>query len=155
MQAEIPDWLLKLAETMRTQNNYATAHPIYCVKERDEFYINDQSDFSIPNSDFVKTVYYNRNDDERTFFDSEDEVRKVALENDYDEDDIDIREMAMYEQISTHAFFFTEEAAKAYIDAYPYRLTKPFMYVESAHQSDEVVRVLNFIKSLKNDATAA
>lgn len=151
---EIPDWLLDMAETMRTQNNKHTCDPVYVVKERIPFYLDEQPDISVPESSYVKTVYANTEDtdDGLSFFDSEEALMKYYREDmEYDEedmDDIEVKEYHMYEMITPRAFFFTEKEAQELIDRIPYKLTKPFIYVESAYESDEVKGLMDWIKSL-------
>lgn len=145
----IPDWLYTMAKDMQEQDNHGTGSPIYCVKNREPFYIKNDIEIRIPDIDFVEIVYANVNDDELSFFSSEDEVRKNALENDFDEDEIDIREYCKYEQLVTHAWFFTEKEAKDYMTQYSYRLTNPFLYVESAHNMESVKKLMEWIKTLE------
>lgn len=152
MLHEIPDWLYEMAEAMRTQNVHGTAHPVYCVKERSPVYLDRYLDMSIPDLDYVKTVYANENDDEKTFYDTEEEVMEAAKENDYDEDEVDIVEYHLYEQITTHVWFFTEKEALDYIKEFPYRLDKPFMYVESAYNMESIKMLQDWIKSLNKDS---
>lgn len=154
MQVDIPDWLVDMANEMRRQNNAATAHPIYVVKERIPFYLTESSEFSIPDSSFVKAVYTNREDtdDGLEFFDSEEELlQHYRDEMEYDQEDMDniqIEEYCMYELQRPRAFFFTRKEAEELIERIPYKLADPFIYVESAYESDEVKQLMNWIISL-------
>lgn len=154
MQVEIPDWLIDMSNEMRRQDNAITAFPLYVVKERIPFYLESYSDFSIPNSSYVKNVFANPDDtdDGLTFFDSEDEVYQYYREEmDYDEEDLDemeVEEYHMYEMQRTRAVFFTRKEAEELIERIPYKLSDPFIYVESLHESDELKQLTSWIVKL-------
>lgn len=154
MKIDVPDWLIKMANEMRVQDNRCTVNPVYVVKERIPFYLDEYSDFSIPNSSYVKDVYTNTEDtdDGLSFYDTEEELIKYYKEElDYDEEDLDdmeIREYHMYEMITSRATFLTEKEAQDLIDTISYKLSDPFIYVESAHESYELKRLMDWIISL-------
>jgi hypothetical protein len=96
--------LQEIADDMKGQDNYATAHPIYCVKER------------------LLEIY----------------GEEGRLEQ--------------YEEVRMVQPFFSEKAAKAYIEANKHNLTNPFVYVDTAYRNREWQAVRQVLLQLNGEA---
>lgn len=118
----------KLQREMNTQDNLITAHPLFCVFEKEYIYGMD-SDYS----------------DQYKWLDCEgDELVDV----DPDEEEAGGKHKVYYRKIDRFvAAHFTMKAAKLYIEENRHNLTEPFTYVKSLYRCHEMIAIQEYFKT--------
>jgi len=138
--------LKQLLERLETQDNRATAHPIFLVQQEYRVYGIDPQ--------YCRTRYNSiwvYKDDPEYTYETEDEARKAFSDDEYmHEESFEDK----YEEIFYHTGYqyvcahFTEAAAQNYIDQNKHNLANPRIYVDSQHRCYEWIETLEAIKSI-------
>lgn len=134
----LPDELLSIGEQLRTQDNRATQHPMFCVQEKrrlvgvDAAYSDKRCWLDSANE---HTVY----DDDKDF-----DAVKWALEKSSDYD-----EFGYVDQWFTVMVSFTEEGCKQYLrlNGHNHR-GETRIYVESFNRCPEMIVIREFLMSI-------
>lgn len=136
--------MAEIGERLRTQDNMATAHPMFVVFEKMPVYGNEFADY---HSDIGVTWTH---DGEAVASDLEDSLEAgwVASRNVPDG-------YARAQFVEVDSFVtacFTREACERFIEANAHNLRKPFVYVASAHRNREWQAVRAFLLSIAGGA---
>jgi hypothetical protein len=135
---KVPDWLHEIAERIRTQDNRATAHPIFVVQEkvRDYGYDTDYTDDTVWLDDY-------QNHHEAT----EEEARQLD-DGTLDPDD-GWTKVGYHDRWEFVQPFFTEAAADRYIETNGHRHSGVLrVYADSAYRNTEWIRLREWLKAL-------
>jgi len=128
------EWLRKLRENLRTQDNRATSHPVFIVQQRERVFgvSRDYADgfIWVDVSEGCEDVV---DPDEVAWLDSHFDEHCDEPEG-YDR-------LGYVDRWSFVTACFTEEGAKAYLSRNGHNLVAPRIYVESAHRNVEWQRV--------------
>jgi len=155
---EIPEkhynFLKKLSETLLSQDNRATQHPIYLVFEVTDVVIDDDYSPSVGGHDIETRYIYTdpENTDSGTIeLDDVDDYIKDQKEN-YDEIiDIDsltkLRVAEIPNFVNAH---LTDEGAKLYIKQNKHNLNKPYTYVNSFYRCHDMIDLREFLLEFKD-----
>jgi len=128
---EIPKFLYEMSEQLWTQDNRATAQPVYLVQE-------------------LNTI----NSDDGELYEWRDEDWNLANETQaqqLDDGELDhegwtkVNYVEYYETVQS---FLTEKAAIEYEKSYAHRLNKPRIYVDSLYNNREMIQLREWIMSL-------
>jgi hypothetical protein len=134
---EIPKFLYEMSEQLWTQDNRATADPIYLVQEMVRTY-GFTDDYS---SDYT----WIKDGEEIT------DRRKIRYLNKRAEDGKDTSkyEVIYYkDEFETVQSFLTEKAAFRYIECNGHNLNYPRVYADSLHRNREMIQLREWIMSL-------
>lgn len=137
------DFLMKLAQELKTQNNAWTQNPLYIVYDWEK----------VPtSSDYADDSQWREIDGE-CFYDSEEECIEALKEN-YDDETYEPEEGEDYEQVYYLkkrvyvATFFTRKAAEQFIKVNEYHWHEPHIYVESMWRNYEFQGIVRAIAEL-------
>jgi hypothetical protein len=141
MKEEIRLFLKNLAEELRTQDNAATANPIYIVQDE----IRIWGDFS---GGGTGILYVWKDDPEYWWHDYEEalaELQNSGYTEDNFEDKIEEQEyIDEYVYITAH---LTKKAAELYIEQNRHRMHNPRIYVDSQYRCHEFNILIDIIKN--------
>ena len=137
---KIPQELREMGKLILTEDNRATAHPIFVVRQYRRIHGMDPN-YGEDNYEWVHTQ------DHEFSLPSD-----GALEEYLDSEDGDITEFekVYYLDIEVNVQpFFTEKAAQRYINSNKHNLTKPYIYVECAYRNYEWQLIREFLMGLE------
>ena len=129
-----------IKKELLTQDNRSTSIPIFLVQQKIRDYGFD--------SDYTNDYVWIGED-----YEEADEIKAEQL-NGYDEDCVGLDDNTTWNKTyyrDRWEFvqpFFTEKAAKKYIEENSHRLNEPKIYVESGHRNSEFEAIRNFILKL-------
>jgi hypothetical protein len=129
-----PGELRELSLEMTTQDNRATAHPLYCVYVKEKYHGVD--------GDYT---------DEYDWLDEEGQIVDLAqyglTEEQAEEQELPVKTyfVKMTRFINAH---FTMKAAKLYIKENKHNLTNPFVYVSSLNRCHEMIKIQKYLVGL-------
>lgn len=132
---ELLDFVQRTQQQLQEQDNRATSYPIYEVRDRVRVYgfCDDYAE---------KYAWFDESDDWA-------EVKEPNLLARLEAGETDGYDKVHYRTTeSTEQFFFTEQAAQAYIDANRHNLADPFVYVSSGYRNYEYQTILSLIEHL-------
>ena len=135
MKAEIPQFLLDMSERMHTQDNRATAHPIWIVQVEEY----DLIDPSFYDTDAYEVINDCDHHDSRRFTRKEFDPAKV--EKGY-------TAYPLKRRWEPKAYFLTEQGANDYIKSNAHNLRNPRTYVDSMYRCEEMIELRDWIMSL-------
>lgn len=128
-----------IGELIRTQDNRATADPIFVVQEKKRLYGLD------PN--YTEDTVWVHDDGDCKEADSEETERLDRLEDQGNPDE-DWTNTGYVDRWVFVTACFTEQGCQDFIDANRHNLTDPRIYVASAYRNEEFIAVRRYIKSL-------
>jgi len=140
------DFLLNLSKELRSQDNRATADPIFCVYQLERFYTEDGDhecyvcDGEELDKDFVQESIAQYRKDNLGCALSDD---AIIEELGYRILRYDFKEVPVSGQC-----YFSEKAAQEHINQNSYHYNKPFVYVESAWRNYEFQSIREMIIQL-------
>ena len=151
---DFKNFLFTLGSKLETQDNYATANPLYCVYEKNEIVV--EEGYSVDH-----TIWYSSDSQLEIRTDDEEAITEFVLEY-AEEHNIDLEENTNKEVLEEAGFIFlnireidvfvnahlTEAAAKSYIEKYHYNHKKPFLFVNSLYRCHEMNELQDKLKSL-------
>jgi hypothetical protein len=130
--------LKQLVERLTTQDNRATAHPLYCVEQEHRIYGMRE--------DCADKYIWQRKESLDCTFRTKEEVVAFCDELTIDEDDFEKVFYALeWRFVNAH---FTEDAAQQYIDNNDHNLTNPRIFVTSQHSCYEWIEIVEILKNL-------
>lgn len=155
--SELLKQIAEIQRELKTQDNYGTGHPVYCVEKRYKLYGMDMdysddvvwmgpADDPIEVTDPKKIEILDKlweEDDEDSIvpFGDEEWPEEICLKN-YFKTAYTIQK----EHLQT---FFTEKAAKEYIEnnKHNFRRAELVMYVDSVYRNPEMILIREFLKN--------
>ncbi len=120
---------------MRTQKNYATEHPIYCVMQKQrvfgfaEGYQDGYQWFDADSNEDCDQETSNQLDREAEYCDE------------WHIDGVNYRRVGFKDIDQFVTLCFTEQAARDFMESQAHRLNKPFLYVDSLDRNPEMIAV--------------
>lgn len=132
MKIELPGWLLDLAEELATQDNLATASPLFEVRE--------QVIYPAPDG---YGDGWGALDDEGDWLGCRATVPEL---DDAFGSAVEVVRVWMHERVVTTCL--TRKAAEAYIEGNKHNLANPSVYVASAHRNHEMINLTNWLKGV-------
>jgi len=118
--------LKELQDELKTQDNLATSHPLFCVFEKEIIYGID-SDYS------DKFIYVDENGEEAEQDEPADDLRMVHY-------------IKRDRFINAH---LTDKAARLYIEQNKHNMEQPFVYVISLNRCHEMIAIQEYFKTLR------
>ncbi|AYN25723.1 hypothetical protein D8682_26495 [Buttiauxella sp. 3AFRM03] len=134
--AEVPDEFARIGESLRTQSNRTTGHPVFVVFDKQEIVGSEEHD-----CDRIAWVFECH---------EVDECKAGRLEALY-QGGRDTRGYDRYAMKSIDQFVtacFTEDGCKDYLQQNGHNLNKPFIYVHSAYRNDEWQVIRNWLMTV-------
>lgn len=153
------EFLMNLSKEMNTQDNLATADPLYCVYDKED--VPTSSDYS---SKYVwlsyDCDYHIEGEDKKSIEEKIKEYKEDNPEEDMsnmDEDEamehMQFKKCYCIEKdIFKENAFLTMKAAKRFIELNHYHYKKPYVYVISAWRNNEMQTIMGLIKNLTKEA---
>lgn len=158
-----------LKKELETQDNRATAEPMFVVFSKREYpttsdYSYDRS-YYLEHSDhdevgetkeevleYLKEQY----EDDEDYIREQKAIKELEDASEYDFDDLlfekfEIQQVYVFEVPQFEQAFFTEKAAKRYLEINGHNLTKPFLYVTSMYRNEEMQEIRNYFLGGKNE----
>lgn len=147
------DVLAQLAKRLRTQDNCATAHPLYCVQEEERIYGMDPA-----YADEATMSIWSYVDDPEVSYDTD-----LELLQEYDSKrKLSWRDQRVVFGPSRHVYervyyvnrwqfvcaHLTEDAAELYIEQNSHNLKNPRIYVTSQHRCYEWIAAVEFLATV-------
>lgn len=136
--AAVPNAFYQVGESIRTQDNLATAEPLFCVFQKERVYGLDPA--------YTEDIVWYDEESEA------DAATSKKLENQWQ---LDRREPGTWHRTGYKdvdrfvTACFTQDSAKAYILANQHNLKKPFIYVETLYRNPEMITLRQWLKSLR------
>ena len=132
-QLRLPPEIAAIAEQLRTQDNRATAHPIFLVQQRRRVY-------GIDPAWGGACVWLHCDGDEA-------EEDKAAMLDSIDADDVpdEWKFTGYVDEWDFVTACLTEAGAQSYIDKNRHNLTDPRVYAASGYRNDEVIALRSFL----------
>jgi len=127
--------LKEIANELQTQDNRATADPLFCVFEKEQICGMDP--------DYTDTYEWVLDYDSETIGDADDLMRECELTEEQAENDDRFRKGYYIERDRFVNAHFTEKAALEHIRINGHNLRKPFVYVTSLFRCNEMVGIRN------------
>lgn len=152
MQTTIPKEILAIGEHLRTQDNLATASPIFCVQVLERIGpidVDSTDNYYFYDSEDCTPIYVDGADP--------DEFRRCEVLDDHDLLPDHITKHGYKEQWITVTSCFTRKAATNYIEATKHRYTEYFdmrVYVDTLLYNDEMIALRSFLLSLTPEQEA-
>lgn len=151
------DFLINLSKEINTQDNLATAHPLYCIFDKED--VPTSSDYSDKYAWLSYDCdYHIDGDDKKSIKEKiqsykDDNPEEVENMKDMGEDDaMEHMEFKKVYGIEKERFtgnaFLTMKAAKRFIELNHYHYKKPYVFVTSAWRNDEMQTIMGIIKEL-------
>jgi len=151
----VSEFLEQLAEELRTQDNLATAYPLYCVQQKRRIVGMD------PQFDFLDFEWHSCDHEYRY---SNDEIQEIIREDIAREEDMDVKDVEVFDRnpedyeweqvyyvdiwefVCAH---LTMKAANRYIDENRHNLKDPRVYVTSQHRCPEWQEAVRHLSDLE------
>jgi len=140
-----PDQLSALRTELQTQDNAATADPLFCVFQKQRIYGLDSD-----HAEHYCWLYPDRGDGPSEVTDSKLAARLNHLESlgiDTAVAGITYTRIGYIDVDRFVTACLTRRSAKDFIERNSHRLRKPFVYVESLHRNDEMIALRNHLMS--------
>ena len=134
----VPDAFYQFGESIRTQDNLATAEPLFCVFQKERVYGLDPA--------YTEDIVW---------YDEESEADAATSKELEKQWQLDRREPGTWHRTGYKdvdrfvTACFTQDSAKAYILANQHNLKKPFIYVETLYRNPEMITLRQWLKSLR------
>lgn len=134
--ARVPSWLPEFVRRLRTQDSQCTANPVFTVQQRHRI--------SGIDTQWTEDVMWIQDGEELSA------ELSAEMEASFQETGIEPDECTRtgyvdeWEHVAT---FFTEKAAKDYIERNRHRMRDPRVYVDSAYRNEEWQQVVAFLMS--------
>ena len=135
--------IIRIAKRMKDQDNYATADPIYIVREKQRIY-------GIDSGWTDDEVWLNEDGSEV----SEDDPDLADVLEYYVEHGTEPKgwTLAGYrDQYINVQYFFSADGAMDYIESNKHNLNKPHIYVDSAHRNPEWKAIRDFLNKVEKE----
>jgi hypothetical protein len=135
---ELPSEFYRIGESLRTQDNRITSHPVFIVFQKIEMVVSEEHDH-----DRIAWVW--------ECGDGEVEDRIAKRLEALHQGGRDTREYSRYAMKSINRFVtacFTEDGCKDYLQQNGHNLNEPFIFVHSAYRNDEWQAIRNWLMTV-------
>lgn len=146
---EVPNFILEMSAELHTQNNRITADPLFCVFEKQEIVVPEETHYD-------RICWFS--DESWCDADAETDARLEELREDTDsdhwhEDEIELdgetwRRCAIAEIDRFVTASLTESGAQKHIDLNGHNLRRPFIYTTSLFRTPEMIELRKWLMSL-------
>jgi hypothetical protein len=128
-----------LGNAIATQDNRATAHPLFCVFQKRSIVTDEDYDHD-------RIEYYDKDDSESIEEEHEPRIYELLKKLDKSGELPDrYRRVAVKEVDEFVTACFTEQSCKDYIEANKHNLEKPFIYAASLYRNSEMIGLREFL----------
>lgn len=153
-------FLGELTQRMTTQNNRATAYPLYYVYDKEEISVGDTVDSDrvvLRDEDWSEVEEFTDEEGQVWKFDKEqmwtnqdtgEEITSFELQDNYARDLAIEYLRKVSKPITNVGPFLTEQEAQAHIDANSYHYNEPYIFVHSCWRNSELQQVIRILFTL-------